>query len=234
MTIAQAYDLSDWLLTVMQLSILVPMGVVWWRKAQFSPPVKRLSWYVYISVFFVVTTRLSAFYLHNNLYFITGFNVSKMLLFAAVYRLVLTERWMRQALAVGTVIAISTVLASFAMGAAQAVTVSRVMQCALLAAFALAYIEQRLHQVDSRKLRNDPMWLLGLGQLIYSATTVSAFSIDIVFNFYLPLLNAISSLCCSVAALVFNYFLTLAFLRAAPDIPAPTAAAIAETRLAVP
>ena len=216
------------LVTVMQFSILVPMVVVWWRQRHFSPPVKVLSWYVYISAFFALGARLSAIYLHNNLFFVIGFNVSKVLLLAAVYRLVLTGPRMRRVLAGATVVAFGITAASFALGTAQAVTVSRVVQCALLAGFALAYLEQGLNRSNHHRFSHDPIWLLSLGQLIYSATTVSAFSIEIVTLFKNPLFSQFTAISFSLASLVFNCFLTLAFLRATPEVPAP--AAVAESR----
>lgn len=220
MEIAQVHVLTSWFMTLMQLSILVPMVVVWQRRTHFSPPVMLLSWYVYISVFFVVSAKLSAAYLHNNLYFLIGFNVTKMLLFAAVYRLVLTSTRMRRVLAVATVVALGTVAGTFAFGAAAALAVGRVAQCALLAGYALAYLEQLLSRADSRTLGQDPLGLLSLGQLIYSATTVSVCSIDIVAQDHWPVIHLFSDVFLASAGLAFNYFLTLAFLRATPEVPA--------------
>ncbi|MDB5267669.1 MAG: hypothetical protein JWP58_709 [Hymenobacter sp.] len=220
-----------WLVAVMQFSILVPMAVVWWGQRHFSAPVKMLSWYVYISAFFSLGARLSAIYLHNNLFFLIGFNIAKVLLLAAVYRLVLTAPRTRWVLAIATLAALGVVAASFALGVPRAVTVSRVVQCALLAGFALAYLEQGLNRTDSGKFSGDPIWLLSVGQLIYSATTVSTFSIEIVTLFEGSIFNTFSALSFSLASLVFNYFLTLAFLRATPDIPVRIAVASTESRL---
>lgn len=219
------------LMTVMQFSILVPMVVVWWRQRHFSPPVKVLSWYVYISAFFALSARLSAIYLHNNLFFLIGFNVSKVLLLAVVYRLVLTGPRTRRVLAVATVVALGIVVASFALGTAQTVTVSRVVQCAVLAGFALAYLEQGLNRSNNHRFSHDPIWLLSLGQLIYSATTVSAFSIEIVTLLRNPLFSQLTAVSFSLASLVFNYFLTLAFLRATPGAPTPTAVTAVKSQL---
>ncbi|GAB3869324.1 hypothetical protein GCM10028824_16080 [Hymenobacter segetis] len=220
-------------MTFMQLSILVPMVVVWQRRKHFPPPVKLLSWYVYISAFFVISARLAAIYLHNNLYFLTGFNVTKMLLFAAVYRLVLTSPRMRRVLTIATVVALCTVAGALAFGAAQALPVSRVVQCALLAGFALAYLEQLLNRADNRRLSQDSLGLLSLGQLIYSATTVSVFSLEVAIQDSWPVFHLFSDIFMASAGLALNYFLTLAFLRATPDIPAPAAVAVAGGRLVV-
>lgn len=231
MEIAQFHVLASWLMTFMQFSILVPMVVVWRRWAHFSPPVKQLSWYVYISAFFALSARLSAIYLHNNLYFLIGFNVIKMLLFAAVYRLVLTSPRMRRVLTVATVVAFSTVAGAFAFGAAQTLTISRVVQCALLAGFALVYLEQLLKNANNKKLNQDTMGLLSLGQLIYSATTVSVFSLDIMAQSAWPGVHLFCDAFLVIAGLAFNYFLTLAFLRATPEIPASNPTATAKGRL---
>ncbi|MBH8567698.1 hypothetical protein KB206_02305 [Microvirga sp. STS02] len=219
------------LVTVMQFSILVPMVVVWARRRNFSPPVKVLSLYVYISAFFALSARLSAIYLHNNLLFLIGFNVAKVLLLVAVYRLVLTAPRTRRLLAIATLAGLGIVAASFVLGLPRAVTVSRVVQCALLAGFALAYLEQGLNRTDNRRFNGDPIWLLSVGQLIYSAATVSTFSIEIVTLFKGSIFNTFSALSFSLASLVFNYFLTLAFLRATPGVPPRLVAPNVESRL---
>jgi hypothetical protein len=231
MEFAQVHVLTSWLMTFMQFSIVVPMVVVWQRQTHFSPPVKLLSWYVYLSAFFVISARLAAVYLHNNLYFLIGFNVTKMLLFAAVYRLVITSPRMRRVLNIATVVALGTVAGTLAFGAAQALPVSRVVQCALLTGFALAYLEQLLNRTDNKKLSHDPLGLLSLGQLLYSATTVSVCSLDIVSQDSWLVIHLFSDTFLASAGLAFNYFLTLAFLRATPDIPA--AVAVADGRLVV-
>ncbi|MBU6122758.1 hypothetical protein [Hymenobacter siberiensis] len=215
----------NWLVTFMQFSILVPMVVVWWRRQHFSPAVKVLSWYVYISAFFALGARLSGIYLHNNLFFLIGFNVTKVLLFAAIYRMVLTAPRMRRVLAVATLVALGIVAASFALDTARTVTVSRVVQCAVLAGFALVYMEQGLNRIGNYKFSHDPIWLLSVGQLIYSATTVTAFSIGFVALFRGDIFDKMSALSFSIGGLALNYFLTLAFLRAKPDVPAPAAVA---------
>ena len=231
MSLEQFHSCLGWLITFMQFSILVPMVVVWWRQQHFSPAVKMLSWYVYLSAFFALSARLSAIYLHNNLFFLIGFNVTKVLLFAAVYRLVLTGPRIRRVLAIATLVALGIVAASFALDTARTVTVSRVVQCAMLAGFALAYLEQGLNRGGTYKFTHDPIWLLSVGQLIYSATTVSAFSVEFVTLFNGDIFNNISSLSFSIAGLVFNYFLTLAFLRATPNVPASAAITAAKGRL---
>ena len=231
MSLDQFHAIVARLVTVMQFSILVPMAVVWWRRRNFSPPVEVLSWYVYISAFSALGARLSAIYLHNNLYFLIGFNVSKVLLLAAVYRLVLTGPRTRRVLAVATLVALGIVVASFALDTARTVTVSRVVQCAVLAGFALAYLEQGLNRGSGHKFSRDPIWLLSLGQLIYSAATVSAFSIEFVTLFKGTIFNEFSALSFSLASLAFNYFLTLAFLRATPAMPALAPVASVESQL---
>lgn len=213
------------LTTFMQLSIVVPMVVVWWRRRHFSPSVKVLSLYVYLSAFFALGARLSAIYLHNNLLFLIGFNVGKVLLLAAVYRLVLTGPRMRRVLAVATLAALGIVAASFAFDTAKAVTVSRVVQCAVLAGFALAYLEQRLNRTDAQTFSHDPIWLMSVAQLVYSATTVSAFSIEIFTLSRPSIFSNISGFSFITASLFFNYLLTLAFLRATPDVTVPVAVA---------
>ena len=59
-----------------------------------------------------------------------------------------------------------------------AITVSRMTQSAVLAAFALVYLKQLLSRPNTVSLSRDPIWLLSVGQLLYSAGTVTAFSLD--------------------------------------------------------
>lgn len=220
-------------MTFMQFSILVPMVVVWRRRRHFSPPVQVLSWYVYISAFFALGARLSAIYLHNNLFFIIGFNVAKVLLFVAVYRLVLIGQRTRRVLAITTLVALGTVAASLALSLGHAMAVSRVVQCTLLAGFALMYLEQKLNQFSEQRFSNDPIWLLGVGQLIYSAATVSGFSLEILFPFNETIITYFSMLSTSLASLVFNCFITVAFLRATPGALVPVAVPDSKSQLVI-
>ncbi len=206
------------LVYVMQASTVVPMTVVWWRRKHFSPPIKLLSWYVYLSL----ASSAGAYllypaYLPTNYCFIVGFNLGKTVLFGAVYYQVLTLASTRRMVLWLTLAGIAMVVGvigfSFSISLVAA-SVSRVTQCALLAGFALLYLEQTLNGPATRRPTHDPLWLLSVGQLLYSAGTVTAFSTDLMpaseFNFYVKFSFV------SVSGLVFNYFLTLAFLRAKP------------------
>ncbi|MDB5234605.1 MAG: hypothetical protein JWR44_1598 [Hymenobacter sp.] len=211
----QLLHLSNWLINFMQASTLLPMAVVWWRRAHFSAPIRRLSWYVYLSVACSLGSHLYPYLLPNNYGFIIAFNTSKIALFGAVYYLVVTSEQMRRLIMLGSVAALVAVGFVISYDLQLAIAVGRVGQCALLAAFALIYMEQTLGrpEVDAEPgfTSRSPMWLLSVGQLLYSAGTVTAFSLD-----YLSLTayDQTSKLFFIIAAgLVFNAFLTLAFLR---------------------
>ena len=81
-------------------------------------------------------------------------------------RLVLTGPRTRRVLAAAVVVALGIMVASFALDTARTVTVSRVIQCALLAGFALVYLEQELNRGSNHKFSYNPIWLLSLGRLI--------------------------------------------------------------------
>ena len=201
------------LMTVMQVSIVVPMVVVWCRKRHFSAAVRRLSLYVYISAFFVVVMKvLYPAYIPDNYWLLMGFNCSKIVLFGLVYHQVLRSERVRRLVAIGTGVAVMGILAVFLADNWLGVSVSRIVQCALLAAFAIAYLEQTLTTPPVRSVWQSPMGLLSVGQLLYSAGTVTAFSLE-----YLTLTihdQSCRVLVIAVVGMAFNGFLTLAFLRA--------------------
>jgi uncharacterized membrane protein YeaQ/YmgE (transglycosylase-associated protein family) len=202
----------------MQLSILVPMVVTWQRGRQFSPPIRLLSWYVYLSALSVVAARWAEWTHHSNLLYLMAFNAGKILLFTAVYFQVLQLRWLRW-LFVG--LAAAGLLGGLYVGLRQEMgflmTYFRTLQCALLAALALAYLEQLSREPPVGRLRQNPMLLLSVGQLVYSAGTVMFFSLD--FTKASMAQNKIYFGVVAISGLIFNYLLTLAFLRARPDGP---------------
>lgn len=217
------------MLTVMQLSILVPMLVVWLRRREFPPAVRVLSWYVYLSAFCTLFGWLAGTYQYGNSLFIIFFNVGKIALFATVYYKMIESARMRQLVLITTLVALAVCVGLMGNGLVThssdlSVVVSRVMQSAVLAAFALIYFEQVLSHGNKAPLGRDPIWLLSVGQLLYSAGTVTAFSLD-----YLSRTNyeqAPKWVFISVVGIIFNVFLTLAFLRAKP---LPAVATAAET-----
>ena len=202
----------------MQVSVLVPMVIVWRRWQRFPAAIKTLSWYVYLSVFCALGANLGAHYLHNNLLVLIGFNASKMVLFVAVYAQVMPswKRLLRWTTLLALVIIVGTM--RFDMGLA--LDVARVLQCTLLAGFALLYLDYALTHTDAMPGSENPYWLLSVGQLVYSAGTVTGFSLDWISN-YSSLCTGLETLCMAVSGLVFNCFLTLAFLRASPEVNAP-------------
>ena len=218
--------------TVMQLSILAPMLVVWLRRQEFAPAVKVLSWYVYLSALCTASIWLMIANGYDNSLAIISFNIGKIALFGVVYSLVMDSVRMRRLVRGTTLVAVLicvglTLAGLFAHSFDLAVVVSRVIQSAVLAAFALGYFEQMLGRNNAVPLSRDPIWLLSVGQLLYSAGTVTAFSLD-----YLSVTQydqAPKYIMVSVIGIIFNGFLTLAFWRAKP---LPAVAADTETSLA--
>ena len=215
--------------TVMQLSILAPMLVVWLRRQEFPPAVKVLSWYVYLSALCTVSIWLISTKMHDNSLALIGFNVGKIALFGVVYSLVMDSMRVRRLVQGTTLVAVAicvglTLAGLFAHSFDIAVVMSRVVQSAVLAAFALGYLEQCLSRVNTVPVSRDPIWLLSVGQLLYSAGTVTAFSLDYLSKTGYE--QAPKWVVISVIMISFNGFLTLAFLRAKP---APALAADGDT-----
>ena len=209
---------KSWLLPVMQTSILVPMAVVWLRRRQFSAAVQRLSWYVYLSLATSIGAWLGAIYLHYNLGFLVAFNLGKIALFGMVYYQVLALPWARRLVAVATVVAVVGAATVMGYDGFLAMKMSRVAQCALLAGFALLYLEQSLGRTAPGPATHDPIWLLSAGQLLYSAGTVTVFSLE---SAHLLQYGSITYFIMALSGLAFNGLLTLAFWRARPTSPAP-------------
>lgn len=216
--------------TVMQLSILAPMLVVWLRRQEFPPVVKILSWYVYLSALCTVSIWLMMANMYDNSLGIISFNIGKIALFGVVYSLVVESVRMRRLVRGTTLVAVlicvgPTLAGLFAHSFFDvAVVMSRVVQSAVLAAFALGYLEQMLGRASIMPLSRDPIWLLSVGQLLYSAGTVTAFSLDYLSKTQYD--QAPKYIMVAVIGIIFNGFLTLAFLRAKP---LPAVASDAET-----
>jgi hypothetical protein len=204
---------TDHLLHLNQASVLVPMVVVWWRRQHFSPAVRRLSLYVYLSAFCSLGMNfLCPALFKSNHGFVVAFNLGKILLFGAVYYRILLSLGARRAVLAATVAAVAGGAGMFAYESHLGVSGSRIMQCAVLAGFAMLYLEQTLQRPPKTRNMQDPFWLLSLGQLLYSAGTVTSFSLDhLSGNVYNENWQFVVS---GAIGLVFNYFLTLAFLRA--------------------
>ncbi|MDO7874283.1 hypothetical protein Q5H93_06025 [Hymenobacter sp. ASUV-10] len=209
---------SEALSLLMQVSIIVPMVVSWRRWSQLSPLMRLLSSYVYLSALSVVAARWAEWTHHSNLLYLMAFNAGKIILFTAVYFQVLQLRWLRW-LFVG--LATVGLLAGVYVGLRQEMglmmTYFRTLQCGLLAALALAYLEQLSREPPRERLRSNPMFLLSVGQLIYSAGTVVFFSLD--FTRASVAQNKIYFGVVAISGLIFNTLLTMAFLRARPDGP---------------
>lgn len=207
------------LLSTMQLSIIIPMAVVWVRGRQFSRPVRGLSRYVYHSAAMALGGQFYKLlgFMPNNYGFIFGFQFGKFALFGWVYYQVLTSARLQRVMLVMTLFTLCDITGVFLLdNRIMALTVSRVAQCAVLAALAIFYLDQFLNKTTTQPVGQDPIWLLSVGQLIYSAATATAFSLDYL-EISLTNHRIIYYLVVSVAGLVFSYFLTLAFLWAKPE-----------------
>ena len=210
------------MILIMQGSTLVPMVVVWLRRRHFSAPVRLLSWYVYLSLLASAAGHLYPAYLPNNYWGIIGFNTAKIALFGALYYSVLKTGPLRRLVRTTTVIALAGCAIACLYDIRLGMTVSRVVQCAVLAAFAVAYLEQTMSRSMGPLCTHDPLWLTSVGQLLYSAGTVTAFSFDILTVGYTNQV-VVQYLFIVGAGVLFNAFLTLAFLRARRVAPSGVA-----------
>ncbi|GAA4370890.1 hypothetical protein GCM10023185_45800 [Hymenobacter saemangeumensis] len=207
---------SEGLAWAMQVSILVPMAVVWRRRRQFPPPVKLLSWYVYFSLLCSIGARIAEVNLLPNWPMLAAFNFGKIALFGGVYYLVLRQWLVRRLVLASAVLTVAFgIYAMLWLDMRFVVTYARVLQCALLAAFALAYLEQLSREPPLGQLNHNPLFLLSVGQLLYSAGSVMYFSIGFVK--LEPIYNKIYFGIPAALGLVFNILLTMAFLRAQPE-----------------
>ena len=207
------FAFADALLYTTQVSLLAPLAVVWWRWPQFTGPVRRLSLYVYLALLSVVTTR---FFLigpgTGNSAFLIGFNCARLILLGTVYYQVLKETKIRQLIAPLIVASLIGTLVVAYYNLPLALSVSRAAQCTLLSGFALLYLDQLSTQSIVPLPTQDALSLVSIGQLLFSALTITAFSFQYVA--YAGISMNYRHLFIALGNLAFNVFLTLAFLRA--------------------
>ena len=219
---------NEWLMLIMQISIVVPMVVVWRRRQHFAPAVRLLSGYVYLStvsssLLWLLRFLYTAFHWNTvNWAVILCFNDGKILLFALLYAK--SFEWRRTGQVV-LLIAVATVAVGFLVWPASFIVVSpnldnhstyaRLAQCVVLAGFAMLYMERFSRRGSLQAPMQDPLYLLSIGQLLYSAGTVTTFSYSMLYmdtrSHQLSIFTFVG-----IMGLVFNYLLTLAFLRAQP------------------
>lgn len=218
---------TDRLVYLNQASVIVPMLVVWWRRQHFSPAMKLLSWYVYLSAFCSLGMKfLYPAVFASNYGFLIGFNLGKTLLFGAVYHQILHSAGARRAVQIASLGTVACVAGMLTYSTQLGISGSRIMQCMVLAGFAILYMEQTLNSPPKTRIMQDPFWLLGVGQLLYSAGTVTAFSLDYLSKTVYD--QNWKYVVISLIGLGFNYFLTLTFLRAKPQHAPTTAPVLAE------
>lgn len=215
----------------MQISVVVPMLVVWRRRQYFTPEVRLLSWYVYLSalsssLLWLLDFLYYQFHIDNvNWGVLLSFNDCKILLFALVYAKNFEGGRARWAV---LLIAVVAVAMGFLVWPASFLVVSpnleihllyaRVAQSVVLAGFSLVYMERFARLCYPCEPMQDPLYLLSIGQLLYSAGTVPTFCYALfAMDTRSHTLSIMTFL--GIMGLAFNYLLTLAFLRAQP-VPA--------------
>jgi hypothetical protein len=211
------YRIERVLEAAMQLSIIVPMMVVWRRWRHFPNHIRSLSWYVYLSAISAYCARFSMSLFHSsNFPMLVGFNLGKTLLFGLVYYQVINSPKRRRLIVAVLPVASVIVISAFFYQPVIGMAVARITQCAVLAGFAMLYLDQYAGKLSSKRASHQSMWLLSVGQLIYSSVTVTSASLD----YWVSLSKYTHSyrfMFIAIGGLAFNYFLTLAFLRANPD-----------------
>ena len=211
----------------MQVSVVIPMAVTWWRWQQLPSVVRLLSLYTYVSLAcsmlsWLLHWMLMQGYIGNNYLGNFLFNTAAVALFMAVYYRSLSEPW-RKRLVLGLGVAMLLLSLSLELGPDRrlAMSVAQTSGCAVLLAFALLYMDAFSAQRRQQPAAQDPIYLLSIGLLIKSAGAIVTFSLqyfimdaaqmDIV---WMPV---------PFIGLLFNYYLTLAFLRARRPGPADKA-----------
>jgi hypothetical protein len=208
-------DVLEW---VSQLSILVPMVVVWRRKALLAPPVRVLSWYVYLSLASSLALNIGRFLYHANNPVQHLYTLLKTLLFGWLYYVALHRISQRRLVAWLTVgfAGFALLDATYLEGLNRFNSYGRAVQSLLLIGFGLLYFEQVLRELRSARLERDPLFLVSAGLILYSAGTGMLFVLTNSYTGDLSLLT-IGFNIVFVLNIVFNILLTLAFLRAVPE-----------------
>ncbi|GGF19706.1 hypothetical protein [Hymenobacter cavernae] len=210
-----ASDILEW---VSQLSVVVPMVVAWRRQAFFTPVIRVLSSYVYLSLFTSLALQLGRYIFHLNNPVQHLYTLLKTLLFSRVYYLALRRRWHRQLifwLTAGFVL-FALLDAVYLEGLIKYNSYGRAVQSLLLIGFAMLYFEQMLRELRVSRLEQDPLFLTSVGLIIYSAGTGMLFVLTNSFNEDLSVLTLAFDTV-FLLNIAFNVLLTLAFLRAKPE-----------------
>ena len=205
------FAFADALLYAVQVSIVVPLVVVWWWH-HFTVPVRLLSVYVYMVLLALMATRV--FLVEGgsgSIAFLTGFNCAKLVLLGPVYYQVLRRPKARQLIMPLIVVSLAGILVVIYYSLPLALSTSRVVQCTLLSGLALLYLDQFSNRAIVPFTTRDVMCLVSIGQLLFSAITITAFSFE--YGSHIAMQLNFKQLFIALGSLAFNIFLTLAFLR---------------------
>jgi len=208
----KASEILEW---VSQLSIVVPLVIAWRRRAFFTPAVRVLSWYVYLSLFTSLALQIGRHLLHVNNPVQHLYTLLKTLLFSHMYYLALQRPWHRQLvywLTIGFVV-FAALDAFYFEGLMRYNSYSRALQSLLLIGFAMLYFEQMLRELRVPRLERDSLFLASVGLVIYSAGTGMLFVLTNNFNEDLSMLTLAFDTV-FLLNIIFNGLLTLAFSRA--------------------
>jgi hypothetical protein len=210
-----ASEVLEW---VSQLSVLVPLAIAWRRRALFTPAVRVLYWYVYLSLFTSLALQIGRYLFHLNTPVQHLYTLLKTLLFGRMYYLAFRRSWHRQLVRVLTLgFAGFAVLDAFYLeGLTHFNSYGRAVQSLLLIGFAMLYFEQMLRELRVSRLEQDPLFLVSVGLVIYSAGTGMLFVLINNFTESLSVLTLAFDIV-SLLNIAFNVLLSLAFLRALPN-----------------
>ncbi|OUJ73283.1 hypothetical protein [Hymenobacter crusticola] len=206
-----ASDVLEW---VSQLSVLVPLAIAWRRRVFFTPAVRVLSGYVYLSLFTSLALQIGRHVLHLNNPVQHLYTLLKTLLFGRMYYLALRRPWHRQLVYWLTLgfIGFAALDAFYLEGLTRYNSYGRAVQSLLLIGFAMLYFEQMLRELRVSRLEQDPLFLASVGLVIYSAGTGMLFVLINNFNESLSILTlAFDSV--FLLNIAFNVLLSFAFLR---------------------
>lgn len=199
----------DGLTWLSQAGTLVPLSL-WLYRRQLRPALLPLVLYAGLALANGGLERLLAPPLQP--WRDVVFYLLKMSLMATAYYQGLNRRMARYSVAgLSIALLISTLLGLLPPDANHqqwAASYARLGQCAVLASFALTYLEQLLSTTTISDLSRDPLFLLSVGQLLYSALTVGYFSL--LNQPTTEFTSEIGGGLLTIARLIFLVFLVLA------------------------
>ena len=233
MTLAD--KLTDWGFYIMQASSLVPLAVLARRWRRVPAHLRLLVWYLLLSVGCSVAGDV-LFWLREHGYFREYttygsnqlFTVGKVVFFGWMYWYAFQGPKRRRLSALLPALLFCFFLAYW-LGPdtvyykALVMDITQPLSLAMLAALALLYLDEFLNYPYKRAIKRDPVALISIGHLVFVGGTIVADSFTFLHTAKTQADLLPGYVLTIIFGTVFNYFLTLALLRARPTAAAAAA-----------